>query len=89
MKQEPIDMVLYCPGCHMQHIDEIDPVNNPGWDNPPHTSHKCLSCGLVFRPADVETNGVHRLKTEGKTDTWDPHWGDLRCKYPGGYDEQK
>ncbi len=72
MKKKPIDMVLYCPSCQKQHIDEIDPVNNPGWDNPVHTSHKCLGCFCVFRPADVPTNGVRKLKTKGKSDTWVP-----------------
>jgi hypothetical protein len=42
------------------------------WDNPPHRSHKCHSCGAIFRPADVPTNGVAAARTRGKADTWPP-----------------
>ena len=83
---KPIDMILHCPKCHVQHIDrrEIAPVKNgpdngPGdrgfgirvvWDNPPHRSHLCHSCGCVWRPADVCTNGVAQIETRGKDDNW-------------------
>lgn len=66
----PIPMILFCPVCHLQHIDEVDEVTNPGWENPPHTSHKCLNCGVVWRPAMVETEGVRILPYHGKSDTW-------------------
>lgn len=39
------------------------------WDNPPHKSHKCLSCGTIWRPADVPTEGVASIQTQGKADT--------------------
>ncbi|MBQ1764310.1 MAG: hypothetical protein IIZ92_15585, partial [Aquincola sp.] len=61
---EPIDMVLYCPNCGMQHIDGPEVTldkciySDPDWDNPPHRSHKCDGCGHIWRPADVPTNGV-------------------------------
>lgn len=60
----PIDMVIYCPCCGLQHID------NPseGWDNPPHRSHLCHGCNHVWRPADVPTNGVAAVRTVGKAD---------------------
>lgn len=40
------------------------------WTNPLHKSHLCHSCGIVWRPADVPTNGVAEIKTRGKEDTW-------------------
>ena len=63
-----IDMLIYCPKCGIQHIDEP----HEGWTNPPHRSHECqnLDCGIIFRVADVPTNGVKEIKTRGKTDTW-------------------
>jgi hypothetical protein len=63
----PIDMVLFCPRCGSQHLDKPDPAK--GWTNPPHRSHLCAACGLVWRPADVPTNGVLATKTRGKGDT--------------------
>jgi hypothetical protein len=76
----PIDMVLYCPNCGMQHIDadesetlSIDGTPyltaRLGWDNPPHRSHLCHGCGHIWRPADVPTNGVAAVKTKGKADS--------------------
>lgn len=78
-----IDMVLYCPNCHVQHIDapNMDMLhvgaNNAAesarlWTNPPHRSHLCRpqdgGCGFVWRPADVPTNGVAAIKTKGQHD---------------------
>lgn len=63
---EPIDMLLWCPRCRAQHIDRPD----GWWRNPPHKSHLCNFCGLIWRPADVPTNGVSTIKTRGKDDTW-------------------
>lgn len=40
------------------------------WTNPPHKSHKCYGCGIIWRPADVPTNGVADTKTKGENDTW-------------------
>jgi hypothetical protein len=81
----PIDMVLYCPKCGMQHIDEpevlakvfachhADPMacdcDNKRWVNPPHRSHLCHGCDHVWRPADVPTNGVRAVTTVGKADS--------------------
>jgi len=82
---QPIDMILYCPSCGVQHVDKPEGQFYPGhtaeesaavnkdhglWDNPPHRSHLCHSCGCIWRPADVPTNGVESIKTEGKADTW-------------------
>lgn len=75
---QPIDMVLHCPACGMQHIDAPEPdqpwSSDPstcyiGWPNPPHRSHLCHGCGHTWRPADVPTNGVAAVKTSGKADS--------------------
>lgn len=76
---QPINMVLHCPRCGVQHIDAPEPdkvryedgvaYNPPGWTNPPHRSHLCHDCGHVWRPADVPTNGVAAVKTTGKADS--------------------
>jgi hypothetical protein len=77
---QPIDMVLNCPACGLQHIDAPDPINGDfetdggtpeelAWDNPPHRSHLCRDCGHIWRPADVPTNGVAAIKTKGKADS--------------------
>lgn len=67
----PIDMVLHCPRCRLQHIDADAPHDHPelDWRNPPHRSHLCADCGYIWRPADVPTNGVRAVKTRGKNDS--------------------
>jgi hypothetical protein len=77
----PIPMVLHCPKCGLQHIDEPEPSKtanhytdylagiSPGWDNPPHRSHLCAGCGHIWRPADVATTGVTAIQTRGKADS--------------------
>lgn len=79
---KPIDMVLHCPKCGSQHIDEPEPprysgsppvlLNPNAWMNPPHCSHLCHACGCIWRTADVPTNGVLNVNTRGKRDTWPP-----------------
>lgn len=68
----PIDMVLHCPACGLQHIDapekSTDGLPGATWDNPPHRSHLCHGCDFIWRPADVPTNGVKAVKTHGKAD---------------------
>jgi hypothetical protein len=84
--QPPIDMVLFCPDCGMQHIDapeEEEYEDKSGalrmkcdWTNPPHRSHLCGDCGHIWRPADVPTNGVSAVKTKGNADSpidWPAH----------------
>ncbi len=63
---ESIRMVLYCPRCLFQHIDAPDEAR--GWTNPPHLSHRCAKCKLIWRPADVPTRGVMLLETRGPRD---------------------
>lgn len=65
---KPLDMVIHCPRCGEQHIDE--PNAEIGWDNPPHKSHLCLSCDIIWRVADVPTNGVAATRTMGTSDNW-------------------
>ncbi len=69
----PLPMVLHCPRCGMQHIDQA----TDEWSNPPHRSHACqaVGCGCIWRPADVATTGVERTITQGRADNWKP--GDL------------
>lgn len=67
---DPIPVVLHCPVCHKQHIDEVCETTNPGWLNPPHTSHKCLECGTVWRPCPFPTEGVASISIRGHADTW-------------------
>jgi hypothetical protein len=62
---KPLDMVLFCPKCGLQHVD----APTPDWTNPPHRSHLCHECGCVWRPADVPTNGVALIQTCGVADT--------------------
>ena len=63
-KGEPhhtIPMILHCPGCKTRHIDEGE------FKNKAHHTHSCQECGLVWRPAKVNTHGVQFLpgyKTE-------------------------
>lgn len=73
---DPINMVLHCPACGLQHIDEPEKdahAHSDGtetqWDNPPHRSHLCHGCGHIWRPADVPTNGVAAVQTTGKKDS--------------------
>lgn len=65
---EPVPMVLHCPRCHVQHIDAPD-ERTPDWQNPPHRSHLCHGCGLIWRPADVPTIGVEHTQTAGRGDS--------------------
>ena len=63
----PIDMVLFCPKCGMQHIDDDTNFQEV------HRSHLCrqkdAGCGHIWRPADVATNGVKAVATTGKADS--------------------
>lgn len=50
-----IPMILTCPSCGERHIDEGDFAEKP------HHTHACQSCGMVWRPAKVNTVGVQFL----------------------------
>jgi hypothetical protein len=60
----PIPMILFCPSCGGQHVDE--PKGD--WTNPPHRSHLCASCGHIWRPCDRPTAGVLTIQTSGRHD---------------------
>lgn len=63
----PVPMVLHCPCCGTQHIDAPNP--EIGWTDPPHKSHLCLKCGIVWRPAGIYTRGIKYI-IPGSNDTW-------------------
>ena len=70
MAPSPLPMLIYCPRCGVQHVDDAQPER--AWTNPPHRSHECQGCGLIFRPADFATTGVRSIATFGVRDTWRP-----------------
>lgn len=47
-----IPMLLDCPRCHARHIDVGTFATKP------HHTHACQVCGMVWRPALVDTVGV-------------------------------
>lgn len=53
--EKPIPMRLTCPLCGELHVDEGDFAMKP------HHTHACQSCGMVWRPAKVDTVGVRFL----------------------------
>lgn len=55
----PVPMILTCPSCKVRHIDE------DAFATKPHHTHACQSCGMVWRPAKVDTVGVHFLPGYG------------------------
>lgn len=78
----PIPMLLFCPVCGVQHVDEAEP--DTGWTNPPHRSHLCHACRHVWRPSDVPTTGVATLETRGSRDgDPSPAWGRAAPPYDG------
>lgn len=50
---KPLTMVLHCPACDMQHIDE--------GATKPHRTHQCQGCKHEWQPADVPTVGVKSI----------------------------
>jgi rubredoxin len=61
MTPEPVPMVLRCPRCSTQHVDEDE------WQTRPHRTHRCGTCGFEWRPANVATVGVMSLQQNGGT----------------------
>lgn len=47
-----VPMILWCPSCHMRHVDKGEFATKP------HHTHACQNCGMVWRPAIVHTVGV-------------------------------
>lgn len=66
-----IPMLLYCPNCHVQHID-VDDETGKWATTRLHHKHYCKpsdgGCGQVWEPAKVDTVGVRSLEahTEGQ-----------------------
>jgi transcription elongation factor Elf1 len=60
-----IPMLLTCPACGERHIDEGDFAEKA------HHTHACQGCGMVWRPAKVNTHGVRFLPgySNAATDT--------------------
>ena len=54
----PIPMLLFCPRCHVQHVDQATET----WANPPHATHQCLNCHLLWRPSNRDTTGVASIE---------------------------
>ena len=50
-----IPMILTCPSCGERHIDEAE------FETVAHHTHACQHCGMVWRPAKVNTHGVRFL----------------------------
>lgn len=55
----PIQMLLWCPACHAQHVDRGDFATIRT-----HKTHLCGNCGHKWRPANIETVGVSELPEE-------------------------
>lgn len=53
--KKPIQMRLPCPFCHKLHIDDGE------FTIKPHHTHACQNCGMVWRPAIINTVGVQFL----------------------------
>lgn len=51
----PIPLRLTCPQCGALHVDRGEFATKP------HHTHACQECGMVWRPAVVETVGVQFL----------------------------
>lgn len=51
----PIRMLLFCPVCDAQHIDEGE------WATLPHRTHECQHCRHQWRPSHTSTVGVKDL----------------------------
>ena len=54
-KHYTIPMILTCPSCGERHIDEAE------FAEVAHHTHACQACGMVWRPAKVNTHGVRFL----------------------------
>lgn len=60
LKAPPIPMRLECPDCGELHVDGLS-VDGTDWAKKPHHTHACQHCGMVWRPAIVNTVGVRFL----------------------------
>jgi len=60
--------VLYGPRCKEIHVDAPEP--DTGWRNPPHKTHRCHYCELLFRPSDYPTMGIDPREVKTRGDAW-------------------
>lgn len=51
----PLPMILTCPTCGERHVDKGTFATKP------HHTHACQHCGMVWRPAVIDTVGVQFL----------------------------
>ena len=54
----PKPMILHCPECHVQHLDEGE------WATRPHKTHQCQNCKHEWRPFPYPTVGVAQPDAE-------------------------
>lgn len=52
----PLPMVMHCPKCSAQHVDEGE------FETIPHRAHLCASCGHTWQPCARPTVGVRSLE---------------------------
>lgn len=61
-QETPIPVILHCPFCLKQHVDENQ------WVTTPHRTHVCVDdiagsgCGKPFTPSPHRTVGILNLK---------------------------
>lgn len=53
--RRPVPLILHCPQCSERHIDR------GAFASKPHHTHACQFCGMVWRPAIINTVGVQFL----------------------------
>lgn len=53
----PVPLILACPECDVQHVDEGE------WATRRHGIHRCSACGHEWSPAARATVGVRMLQT--------------------------
>lgn len=74
ISEKPVPMILHCPRCWFQHIDnEVSEADYKErimylkgdipdrWLNPPHKTHLCAQCKFEWKPALIPTTGVESL----------------------------
>jgi hypothetical protein len=54
-KEPPKEMLLHCPACGKQHLDE------GVWRHRVHRKHLCQHCGHLWRPFEFPTVGVESI----------------------------
>jgi len=73
----PTPLLMFCPRCREQHVDR----STADWANPPHATHKCEHCGLLWRPSNHHTTGVAHLEA-----TEEQHVERIAAAFPYRYE---